>query len=816
MMGVLQLKADHAGEVVPHHDSILTEALRLASSGFPIFPVHQHDKRPATGVGGFKLASTNTAQISAWWAQNQNYMIGLRTGEASGLAVLDLDVKTDPETGEVMLDGGAILQGIMERNGLALPDTVKVRTPRGGQHLYFRHEPGFKSRANDKVGIDCRCEGGYVVCPPSMRADGEAYFFENPLGLFEIAKAPDWLAEFFRTGYLPGLIERKLPSDTVSEHSGERRGGKALPEPYDHPAAAGSGSRREDLERALAGYWNPDLYDDWTEAALALHGFPNGLEIWLAWASRSDKFNRAENLRKWDQTVPVTKISEKSILHRVERETLSEWGREHAARISAATPLYGRSAPASISPQALWDPWREVAVPAFPLDVLPHDIAEYVEARGTETGACRSAIAMCCIAAASGALSHEARLYLKPGKNFGVTPRLWVLLVGDPSAKKSPAIDGAVRPLMLHQKSEHASALAAWREKVAAAEGKAKKDVPKPDLTHYAINDTTPEMLAEVLSRQPRGTLVIADELAGWLGALDRYGSGKGASSGRAIWLQAYNGGPFTLLRVTRETLPVDNLSSSILGGIQPERLREIGSLTSDGLLQRFLPVMMAKPEIDRDGFSGTAFRAWDDRVRSLLSYSRFSTELAGEAREERNRMAGILFDLGQIDSEGAGWKGFVGKLPGVWGSVALLLHVLWGYRASDPVSAETAKRASHLLETFILPHGLGFYRSLAGNVQADSRAIAGFLAGWDQPVISVRDFVRGPRCCRGLSPEDLVAKLAPFETGGWLEPEKPGPWNRKWKITPGIASRFADELARHKAAIAVIQAKISGARGDE
>ena len=49
--------------------------------------------------------------------------------------------------------------------------------------------------------------------------------------------------------------------------------------------------------------------------------------------------------------------------------------------------------------------------------------------------------------------------------------------------------------------------------------------------------------------------------------------------------------------RVTRADLQIANLSTSIIGGIQPARLAELPGLASDGLLQRFLPCA----DLDRD-----------------------------------------------------------------------------------------------------------------------------------------------------------------------------------------------------------------------
>ena len=80
-------------------------------------------------------------------------------------------------------------------------------------------------------------------------------------------------------------------------------------------------------------------------------------------------------------------------------------------------------------------------------------------------------------------------------------------------------------------------------------------------------------------------------------GKFDRYGSG---ASSRAFYLTAFNGGPYLKDRVGKGTrddeaeIRVENLALNILGGIQPDRLSRLRDLTSDGLLQRFLVVLMA------------------------------------------------------------------------------------------------------------------------------------------------------------------------------------------------------------------------------
>ena len=78
-----------------------------------------------------------------------------------------------------------------------------------------------------------------------------------------------------------------------------------------------------------------------------------------------------------------------------------------------------------------------------------------------------------------------------------------------------------------------------------------------------------PRLLAQ---QEPKGLLLVRDELAGWVGGLDKYG-GDGAE--RAFWIEAY-GGRFKVVdrvKFDGKELVVPHLIIAILGGIQPDRL---------------------------------------------------------------------------------------------------------------------------------------------------------------------------------------------------------------------------------------------------
>ena len=98
-------------------------------------------------------------------------------------------------------------------------------------------------------------------------------------------------------------------------------------------------------------------------------------------------------------------------------------------------------------PIYLLDPWQRYTAPAFPLHTLPPVLANYVRTQSRVMGCDTSALAMATLATASGALDHQFRLKMMRHGDWQASPRLWVLLVGDPSVKKSPVINAATGEL---------------------------------------------------------------------------------------------------------------------------------------------------------------------------------------------------------------------------------------------------------------------------------------------------------------------------------------------------------------------------------
>ncbi|MBF0093366.1 MAG: bifunctional DNA primase/polymerase [Alphaproteobacteria bacterium] len=170
-----------------NYSPVLTAALNFASRGKPIFPCNPATKSPLTHHG-FKDAVTTPETISTWWQANPHAMIGMPTGEATGVFVLDID--RDETKG---IDGFAALHALEEKYG-PLPNTLTQRTPRGGEHRYYKW-PGLpikNSASKLGKGLDIRGDGGYIILAPSINSNGLAYKWIRECGP---AEAPQWFLE---------------------------------------------------------------------------------------------------------------------------------------------------------------------------------------------------------------------------------------------------------------------------------------------------------------------------------------------------------------------------------------------------------------------------------------------------------------------------------------------------------------------------------------------------------------------------------------------------------------------------------------------
>lgn len=258
-------------------------------------------------------------------------------------------------------------------------------------------------------------------------------------------------------------------------------------------------------------------------------------------------------------------------------------------------------------------------VDPFAPEMLPEALRAYVLDVADRQQSVPDFVAVAALCGIAALIGNRIRIAPKQHDDWIEVPNLWGAIIGPPSAMKSPAMQSALGPIYALQdemREEWKAALEAAdiddvlsgidakeaKKKAAKALKEGDRDAARAILAEVAtgeedeppcprivVNDATVEKLGELLNENPRGLLLIRDELPGFLARMES----EEYASERAFYLEAFNGsGRFTYDRIGRGTVHIANCTLSIIGGVQPSRIAPIvrGAMTgasNDGLIQR-------------------------------------------------------------------------------------------------------------------------------------------------------------------------------------------------------------------------------------
>jgi hypothetical protein len=192
-------------------------AKKLMRMDFKILPLARpkrnepkSGKRPLSRHG-VKDATDNFASFMRLVPADTNFNIGIATGTASGVVVIDID----PRNG-----GDRQFARLVKRLG-PLPKTLTCDTGGGGQHHYFKLPAGGLKKKVMAPGVDLLAEGTYAVAPPSRHVSGRNYLWvrPGPMGQ-QIASLPDKWLEFVRRGDPAApAVTKTSDADVIAEGS---------------------------------------------------------------------------------------------------------------------------------------------------------------------------------------------------------------------------------------------------------------------------------------------------------------------------------------------------------------------------------------------------------------------------------------------------------------------------------------------------------------------------------------------------------------------------------------------------------------------
>jgi len=212
------------------HSELLNSALGYAEQGWRVFPIRcpvwdeygvrcsckrKDCKKPGKHSHILRFssaASTNQNTIEGWWKDWPDANIGIVTGQASRIVVLDVD----PRNG-----GDESLEKLTQVH-TELPKTVTAITGGGGRHFYYLHPGGeikSGSLGTDYPGLDIQADKACVVAPPSLHESGEKYRWKEGLEpqCAKLAQLPGWILEQIRKKKTRNSKGRKGPPDQLSQ-----------------------------------------------------------------------------------------------------------------------------------------------------------------------------------------------------------------------------------------------------------------------------------------------------------------------------------------------------------------------------------------------------------------------------------------------------------------------------------------------------------------------------------------------------------------------------------------------------------------------
>lgn len=484
------------------------------------------------------------------------------------------------------------------------------------------------------------------------------------------------------------------------------------------------------------------------------------------------------------------------------------------------------------------DLWARYDAPTLPMGLLPKVIEQFAVRHGEVMGVEPVGLAMAALTVCAASIHDDIEVQVKQyDPTWRESARIWMGMIGPPSTKKSPIQKAAMKPLAKIDGVQMAAYMQAKAEYDAlpAAE---RAMANKPIMKRHVVSDATVESLQEVLRGSTGGVISSQDELSGWFGAMDKYAPGRGAQADRSFWLQAFNGGRYTLDRIARGSSQIPNLSISLLGGIQPDVIRKIiGDSVDDGLVQRLIPVILPPARIGKDVPAGEVVQTYYRLVEMLVrmqpppragipsleeATSKQPLKFSSGARSVRERLEEEHQQLVQsLEIVSPKLAAHFGKYEGIFARLCVTWHCIENAEQLYPpveIGTDTAERVAEFMEKFLRPSAIAFYVGMLGLSDGHELllGIASYIVAKELTEVDARTIQRSTRSLKSFTADDARRLCERLEGFGWVEQIDPKARSNtpRWRVIPAVHTMFAErgrqESERRKRAQEAIRNALS------
>ena len=474
-------------------------------------------------------------------------------------------------------------------------------------------------------------------------------------------------------------------------------------------------------------------------------------------------------------------------------------------------------------------------VPALPPDLVPAPLRSWLCDVSERVSVPLEFVAAPAVVALGAVIGRAMAIRPMHRDDWTVPANLWGGIIGRPGVMKTAAVSEALRPIRRLEalareefereeanREAEREAIDAKRKATRAGLEKATKGKDTAGLStakdelkalraeeqsldakerRFSTSDATIEKAGELLNENPRGLLIVRDELTGFLRGLDR----DDRAQDRTFYLESWNGsGAFTVDRIGRGTLHVPALTLSIVGGIQPGRLAPYvsgaieGAEDADGLMQRFQVLVWPDTfgewrDVDRWPMKDARERAFSifqrladaapedfgaQDEKDEIPFLRFAADAQGLFLEWRYALEARLRsdDLQRTPA----FESHLSKYRSLFPKLALLFHLVdvADGAPAGPVPLRAAQMAAAWTE-FLEAHARKVYaEELAGNVGTAHLLAAKIKEGAIVDGMDVRSIIR--REWAGLRGSGKVhAGVEELARLGWLRIGETEPGDR-------------------------------------
>lgn len=686
-------------------NNLTTTAREYIGNNLSVIPIREK-KAPAIAKWSTYMRRMMTnEEVELYFSSSNAKGIGIICGQVSGnLEVIDIDVKND-STGTLV----KTLSGLIKDNCPELFRKLVVsKTINSGFHLYYRCEKveGNQQLAKDsdnKVLIETRGEGGYVIAPPS-----QGY-------------------QFVLNDY------RAIPTISIEE----REHLLSIAKSFDQSQIENSEVEddQSDDKSKLSAFEDYNLRGDAVEL-LKKYG-------WIVVMEKNDRiyFKRPGNT---DNLVSANWHKEKRIFYPFTTSTLFTAGKGYNPTMVyamlecdndfsiASHKLYHEGFGARITNHN-----NHTDLPPLPIDRFPEFIQRFVN---TCENVYKTPIDFwvgSMLTATALAIGDKLELVT----NYRNIPIFWSVIVGIVSSGKTEAQKICMLPFIklddLEMKAYKRAKAEYERIKGLSpsqrnAEGIGDNN-PLPTCFQYLLVDHTPEALTQVHSINKRGIIIHRDELIGWINDFGRYNK----SGEQDNMLSSWSGSAMKTNRVSKDPLMISHPVIMVMGGMQPEILSKLAvdDRAENGFLSRmvfFYPDHKSKPNYSDARIPEGLLLEWENFIISLTQMTQ-KTELRLTEEAERIYIEWFNKNVEITNNEKTGYlKGVYGKLDIITLRLAIVIKGMYWQLANDhsaTISGEIMETALAITEYFRAT-ALKVYNKIFTNQQAElsKKEVAIFL----------------------------------------------------------------------------------------